>query len=269
MVLELTWNARRILALRRNQAIIWRADDKVTMHLNNVRLHAQQVTSATYGEHDRYVRYFMNEILLLEAKLRAAAEQKDLVVSSDEFQSPEDIKGAFRQDVRERVFSYTWPIYSAGSVFTTTGWRYFFDLTMRMLAEGVLTQVRALLIVENRDLLNSPNVQRLLAFYSRATGADAKVVVISDFEEIAERNAIPKGWVDFGIYDKSLLYVTEHNNGRFTKDDSRISQYLRLFDTIWYSVGVVIASSQEMHDTPLLSLTELLETDRSASEMRP
>jgi hypothetical protein len=208
----------------------------------------------------------MNEILLLEAKLRAAAEQKDLVVPSDEFQSPEDIRGAFRHDMRERVFSYTWPIYSTGSVFTTTGWRYFFDLTMRMLAEDALTGVRALLIVENRDLLHSPNVQRLLAFYSRAARADAKVVARHDFEEIAERNAIPRGWVDFGIYDKSLLYVTEQSNGRFTKDDSRISQYLRLFDTIWYSVGVVIASSQETRDSRSLSLPELLEADRSASE---
>jgi hypothetical protein len=46
------------------------------------------------------------------------------------------------------------------------------------------------------------------------------------FEEIAKTNAIPKGVTDFGVYNNSLLYVTEYENGKFTKDDSSISHYL-------------------------------------------
>jgi hypothetical protein len=262
-VLELMLDARRILAIRRQHSVIWRADDVATMHLHNILLHARQVASAAYGKHDRYVKYFMSEIILLEAKLREAAEQKDLVVSSDEFQSPEDIEGAFRQDSRERIFRYTWPIDAAGSVFTTTGWRYFFDLTIRMLAENTLTGVRALLVISDSDLLDSPNVRRLLTFYAATAGAEAKVAVRRDFEAIAERNEIPKSWVDFGIYDNSLLYITEHRNGRFTKDEFRIGLYLRLFDTIWNSAGVVIAGSREMPPDRSLSLSRLLELDRS------
>jgi hypothetical protein len=136
-VLELTLDARRILALRREQSVIWRADDEATMHLHNIVVHARQVASAAYGRHDRYIRYFLREIILLESKLRQAAEQKDLIVPSDEFQSSEDIEGAFRQDSIERLFRYTWPIDATGSVFTTTGWRYFFELTIRMLATAL------------------------------------------------------------------------------------------------------------------------------------
>jgi len=262
-VLELTLTARRILALRREQSVIWRADDEATMHLHNILVHTRQVASAAYGKHDRYLRYFMGEIVLLESKLREAAEQKDLVVSSDEFQSPQDIEGAFRQGSRERLFRYTWPIDAAGSVFTSTGWRYFFDLTIRMLAEETLTGVRALLILNDEDLLDSPNVQRLLTFYSTIAHTEAKVVLRRDLVAIAERNEVRKDLIDFGIYDDSLLYVTEHANGRFSKDEFRIRLYLRLFDTIWSSAGVVIAGSQGMPPDPSLSLSRLLELDRS------
>jgi hypothetical protein len=265
-VLELTLDARRILALRRKQSIIWRADDEASMHLHNVLLHARQVASAAYGPHDRYVKYFMSEITLLEMKLRDAAEQKDLVVSSDEFQSPEDIEGAFRQGSKERVFRHTWPMNTTGSVFTTTGWRYFFDLTLRMLADGTLTGIHTLLIIGHPDLLESPNLRRLLSFYASTAGAEAKIVVRHDFEAIAERNEVPKAWADFGIYDNSLLYVTEHENGRFTKDDFRISLYLRLFDTIWNSAGVIVSGSQAMPSDSPLSLSQLLELDKSADE---
>jgi hypothetical protein len=265
-VLELTLDARRILALRREQSVIWRADDEATMHLHNILVHTRQVASAAYGKHDRYLRYFMGEIVLLESKLREAAEQKDLVVSSDEFQSPQDIEGAFRQGSRERLFRYTWPIEAAGSVFTSTGWRYFFDLTIRMLAEDTLTGVRALLILSDANLLSSPNVQRLLTFYSTIAHAEARVVLKRDLVAIAERNEVRKDLVDFGIYDNSLLYVTEHANGRFSKDEFRIGLYLRLFDTIWTSAGVVIAGSQETPPDSSLSLSRLLELDRSVSQ---
>ena len=243
--------------------MIWRADDEATMHLHNILLHTRQVASAAYGAHDRYVKYFMSQIVLLEMKLREAAEQKDLVVPSDEFQSPEDIEGAFRQGSKERVFRYTWPIDTTDSMFTTTGWRYFFELTLRMLAQDTLTGIRALLIISHPDLLESPNLGRLLTFYSSVAGAEAKVVVRRDFEAIAERNDVPKGWVDFGIYDNSLLYVTEHESGRFTKDDFRIALYLRLFDTIWNSAGMVVKESQVMPPDNSLSLSRLLELDRS------
>ena len=59
--------------------------------------------------------------MLLESKLQAAAEQKDLVVPSDEFQSREDIEGAFRQGSKKRIFRYTWPIDMQGRVVSIHG----------------------------------------------------------------------------------------------------------------------------------------------------
>ena len=265
-VLELTLDARRILALRREQSVIWRADDEATRHLHNILVHTRQVANTSYGKHDRYLRYFLGEIMLLESKLQAAAEQKDLVVPSDEFQSREDIEGAFRQGSKKRIFRYTWPIDMQGRVFTTAGWRYFFDLTIRMLAEEALTGVRTLLILSDAKLLDSPNVQRLLTFYSGTKNAEARVVVKTDFEAIAERNEVQKDWVDFGIYDNSLLYVTENASGRFTKDEFRIGLYLRLFDMIWHSEGVVIAGSEGMASGDRVSLTRLLELDAINNE---
>ncbi len=184
--------------------------------------------------------------MFLENRLREAAEEEDLVVPSDEFQSPEDIKGAFRQGSRERVFRYTWPIDSTGPVFTTTGWRYFFDLTVRMLADSTLTGVQALLVLDDLDLLTSPNVKRLLTFYSTTAGMEAKVVIKQDFQAIAARNNLPEDRVDFGLYDNSLLYLTENANGRFTKNEYRIARYLRLFETIWFSGGVVVEESRNV-----------------------
>jgi hypothetical protein len=267
-VLELTLDARRIFALRRAQSVIWRADDEATSHLHNILVHMRQVASTAYGEHDRYLRYFMREIVRLESKLREAAEQLDLVVPSDEFQSREDIEGAFRQGSKKRLFRYTWPIDTEGSVFTTTGWRYFFDLTIRMLTENALTDVRALLILSDASLLDSPNVERLLTFYSATKGVEAKVVLKSDFEAIAERNEVPRDWVDFGIYDKSLLYITEQSSGRFTKDKYRIELYVRLFNIIWDSTGLVIAGSEEREPEDRLTLTQLLELDTINNESR-
>ena len=203
----------------------------------------------------------MREIVRLESKIREAAEQLDLVVPSDEFQSREDIEGAFRQGSKKRLFRYTWPIETGGSVFTTTGWRYFFDLTIRMLTENTLTDVRALLILSDASLLDSPNVKRLLTFYSATKGVKEKVVLKSDFEAIAERNEVPKDWVDFGIYDESLLYITEQSNGRFTKDKYRIELYVRLFNIIWDSTGLLIDRSEEMKSKDRLSLARLLELD--------
>ena len=241
--------------------MIWRVDDEATSHLHNILAHMRQVASTAYGEHDRYLRYFMREIVRLESKIREAAEQLDLVVPSDEFQSREDIEGAFRQGSKKRLFRYTWPIETGGSVFTTTGWRYFFDLTIRMLTENTLTDVRALLILSDASLLDSPNVKRLLTFYSATKGVKEKVVLKSDFEAIAERNEVPKDWVDFGIYDESLLYITEQSNGRFTKDKYRIELYVRLFNIIWDSTGLLIDRSEEMKSKDRLSLARLLELD--------
>jgi hypothetical protein len=73
-----------------------------------------------------------------------------------------------------------------------------------------------------RDLTSSrqksaPNLRRLLSFYASTAGAEAKIVVRHDFEAIAERNEVPKAWADFGIYDNSLLYVTEHEMGDLPK----------------------------------------------------
>ena len=83
----------------------------------------------------------------------------------------------------------------------------------------------------------------------------------SDFEAIAERNEVPKDWVDFGIYDESLLYITEQSNGRFTKDKYRIELYVRLFNIIWDSTGLLIDRSEEMKSKDRLSLARLLELD--------
>ena len=259
-VLELSLDARKELSLRRQESVIWRADDEATSHIHNILVHMREIIGAAYGENDRYVRFFVSQIVQLEGKLREAAEKKDLVVPSDEFQSPEDIDGAFRQNGRERLFRYTWPIDELGSVFTSTGWKYFFDLTIRMLAENTLTSVRALLVLSDKALLDSPNVQRLLQFYSSIEKAEARVVLRSDFQAVAVRNEVPEGWADFGIYDKSLLYVTEDANGRFTKDVFRIELYLRLFDSIWNSRGVVIAESRNFSGEPL-SISQLLELD--------
>ena len=91
-------------------------------------------------------------------------------------------------------------------------------------------------------------------------------MVKTDFEAIAERNEVQKDWVDFGIYDNSLLYVTENASGRFTKDEFRIGLYLRLFDMIWHSEGVVIAGSEGMASGDRVSLTRLLELDAINNE---
>jgi hypothetical protein len=137
-----------------------------------------------------------------------------------------------------------------------------------MLAEGTLTGIHALLILSEASLLNSPNVQRLLTFYSATPGAEAKVVVKRDFQAIADRNDVPGDWVDFGIYDNSLLYVTENARGRFTKDEFRIELYLRLFDMIWRSAGIVLAGSKEMVPADSLPLARLLELDAINDEFQ-
>jgi hypothetical protein len=261
VALELSLDARKILAIRREQSVIWRADDEAARHLYNILVHARQVASAAYGKYDRYIRYFMGEFVQLEDKIRQAAEQQDLVVPSDEFQSPEDIEGAFKLDSLERVFRYTWPISGPGSVFTSTGWRYFFDLTVRMLANKTLTGVCALLILDDASLLRSPNVQRLLTLYRVTSGANARVVVRDDFRAIAARNGVRQDWLDFGIYNNSLLYVTERDNGRFTKNSFRIGLYLTLFESVWDSAGVIISSSEDLAPDPSLTLSRLLELD--------
>src|SRR6185437_10573222 len=133
-------------------------------------------------------------------------------------------------------------------------------------AEGVLTGARALLIIADPELLNSPNIKRLLAFYAATDGAEAKVVLRGDFEVIAERNAVPKSWVDFGIYNNSLLYVTENDDGRFTKNEYRVDLYLRLFETIWNSGGVVLATSRDADPGESLTLRQLLDMDKEASQ---
>lgn len=196
IVLELSLDARRILAIRREQSVIWRADDEATLRLHNILVHTRQVANSAYGKYDRYLKYFMSEFIQLEDKIRQAAEQQDLVVPSDEFQSPEDIEGAFRVDSPERVFRHTWPITGPGRVFTTTGWRYFFDLTLRMLGNKTLTSVRALLILDDASLLTSPNVQRLLTFYRLTSGANARVVLKDDFRAIARQNGVRQDSLD-------------------------------------------------------------------------
>jgi hypothetical protein len=86
-------------------------------------------------------------------------------------------------------------------------------------------------------------------------------VVKDDFRAIAARNGVRQDWLDFGIYNNSLLYVTERDNGRFTKNSFRIGLYLTLFESVWDSAGVIISSSEDLAPDPSLTLSRLLELD--------
>lgn len=262
-LIELSITTTRLLAIRRRDLALWHVDDETNRHLHNILFYAREVASNSYGENDRYVRYFLGEIIRLEERLREAADAKELVVPSDEFQRPEDIDGAFKFD-SARTFCHTWPITNAGPLFTTTGWTYYFELLVGMVTQGRLDRVRVLLIVSDIEIVDSPRLRNLLSFYGGINGLDAKVVHQDAFMAIAKRNDINEGAVDFGIYDESLLYVTERNSGRFTKDEFRIEMYKRAFESLWNTEGLVLADSRSMKSaTRRVSLAELMRSDRA------
>jgi hypothetical protein len=255
---EVAFDAKTALALRRKEAEFWELDDEFMRHVHNILSYTRAIANTSYGPDDRYVRHFRDELVNLEDRTREAAQTQDLVVENDQFQLAEDIDGAFREGA-QRIFRHTWPVEAAGTVFTTAGWKYFFDLLVRMTSSNRL-EVQTILILENIDLLRSENLLRLLQFYSSTSRMSAKIVVREDFTQIAAQNRIPSNQVDFGIYDRSLLYVTEGTQGRFTKNEYRIETYLRLFTTMWHSGGVTVPMDGKIPDGDI-SIQQLFNLD--------
>jgi hypothetical protein len=256
-VVELSLVSQQLFTLRQREDAITRVEDKASMHVSNIAMYARAVAASAYSENDRYLNFFLEELAHLEERLRLAAEDKQLVVPVDEFQRPQDIDGAFQRD-SIRVFSHTWPVAENEPLFTSTGWKYFFELLIKMLNEGTVERVRSMLIVESANVAEHDQLDHLLEFYAATPGLEGIVVARQDFAPIATRNGISPGTVDFGVYDQSLLYVAEGVSGKFTKDPYRIAAHLRLFDSLWDSAGLALDDSKSRSGSAAPTLRTLM-----------
>ena len=188
----------------------WLVKVETDQRIHNIRAHINKILEANYGPNDKFVNHFRSQIQHLEAKLRDAAEQRELRVTDLHFNSAAQVLSAFDTDT-DRIYRYTWPILPGETLFDAPTWRHFFRITKDLVANKSISEVRILIILPSWDLAGEPHIKMLLDFFKATDRMECKLTLLKTFDAVADDYAISRSDDDFGIFGKTLLYITEED----------------------------------------------------------
>ena len=108
-----------------------------------------------------------------------------------------------------------------------------------MVQERKINEIRAIIIVKDLNQADNPRMQRLLDFFQTNKGLSCFLIKQGDYKEICDEHGDAARYIDFGIYENHLLFLTEQYEpeirGIFTSEITRIENYRSLFDSMWDS----------------------------------
>jgi hypothetical protein len=215
----------------------WKLDDETDRIVHNIRASFFKIAQDAYGKKDLFVTNFMNRVKKLERDIINVAEIKELRVAGNYFLNAENVLDAF-EDEENKFWYYTWPIEDGNNkLFDVIQWKQYFEATAKMTKDGKISDIRAILILKDLSLKESPRVKKLLDYYKTTDNMSCKITTTEEFGDICRGDSFEASYSDWGIYGKQLLYINEAYEpniiGLFIKDKTEILRYLKLFEAMW------------------------------------
>ena len=264
LLVRVFWLGSRMAARAEHEERHWQVCEDCDKYLLNIRSNFIQIEKESYGPKDLFVSHFKRQLHQLSEKIKEVAERRELqVVQADHFLNVDNVIDAFLGDT-ERIWRVAWPIGNNERLFDQLAWKRYFEKTAKMADDGDIKQIRIVLVVEDFKLTETARVKKLLDFLRTNKGFECFIISQGDFQAICDENSVPSTCVDFGIYGKRLLFLTEQYNpvrGMFTKDPVRIQHYTDLFDSMWESRS--LAKRNPSAATQIVSLEDLYAVDES------
>jgi len=243
----------------------WKTNEEIDKIINNIRADFHKIVHHSYGKKDLFESHFHNELKSLERKIKDVAENKELSISANHFLNADNVLDAFADD-EDKVWFYTWPIEDGNSqLFDPLHWSQYFEKTAKMVQDGGIKKIKAILVLKDETLLKSPRIEKLLHFFSKTKNIECRIITFDNFQQICASDNFNTNQKDWGLYGKRFLYINEQYDpeikGTFTKDTNKIERYYKLFETMWNLDSVTIENPSKEREE--LSLSDLFSFDKN------
>ncbi|MCU6720423.1 hypothetical protein OCV67_10850 [Porcipelethomonas ammoniilytica] len=195
-----------------------------------------EVERDSQGDKDLFSVTCSKAIDNLYLLLKDASEYKKIEISSDYIIN---VAGVFEalNITRDKKVRLTFPIKEVSkNVISTAEDRKFFETIYNKIKNGEVSDLLILMILDNENLLNDPQIDLLLKFYYVNAHYDCKYILAQDFIEACEHNRVSTASLDFGIYGPNMLFIEESlfpYKGVYYKDSAIVERYTKLFDEVW------------------------------------
>lgn len=213
--------------------------DKINQYsikIQEINNYYYEIERDSQGEKDLFSVTCSKAIDNLYLLLKNASESKKIEISSDYIIN---VSGVFEalNATHDKKVRLTFPVSEIGkSIIPSSEDRKFFETIYNKINKKEISDLLILIILENEDLLNDPQMNLLLDFYAKNNKYECKYILAEDFIEACENNKISTASLDFGIYGPKMLFVEKNLHpykGEYYKDESIIERYTKLFDEVW------------------------------------
>ncbi|MBN4062513.1 hypothetical protein JYU20_04870 [Bacteroidales bacterium AH-315-I05] len=263
LMIDLVWMTYVYTKLKKGDVQHWELRNDTETDIANIRANFHQIHHEAYGKKDLFVSHFKHEIKTLLKKIKEVAEKKELFVSANHFLTVENVVHAFEGD-SEKIWRYTWPIDTGDEqMFDILHWKQYFEVTIKMLNEGKINKIQCILILKQQNIIDLPRIKKLLDFFKMTNSMECRITTYDKFQNICDSDGFSINSQEFGLYSSQLLYINEQYEpiikGTFTKDESTIELYRKLFNTMW-SLDAVTQENPSTNATKI-SFKELFDFD--------
>lgn len=219
------------------------------------------INKDSHGDNDLFVTYAKREIDKLHSILSKAANQKEFSISSDYIINAGGVFDAFSQ-APDKTLKMTFPIMVAdNALFTSQADIHFFEVLKNKVASNIVTKVKVIVILEDKELESREDVKKLFDFFSAEKNYECKIAIKSDFETVCDTNGVSSQFIDFGIYGPKMLFITEQytpsHKGTYFKDETKVRHYHRLFDEVWGYDSITYSNPSK--NTSPITLSSLIQ----------
>jgi hypothetical protein len=264
-ILDVSYHHQKMLENQIKLFEHWKIDDDTDKIVHNIRASFFKIAQDAYGKKDLFVTNFMNRVRKLERDIINVAEIKELRVAGNYFLNAENVLDAF-DDEENKFWYYTWPIEDGNNkLFDVIQWKQYFEATAKMTIDGKIGHIRAILILKDLSLVESPRIKKLLDYYKTTEKMSCKITTSFEFGDICRGDSFEASYSDWGIYGKQLLYINEAYEpniiGLFIKNQTEILRYHKLFEAMWNYDSVTKPNPST--ETKKISFQELFDFDEN------
>ncbi len=164
LLVDILWVVANRLNHLKQEYELWRLRESGDWDLNNIRSSFFKIVQNSYGKKDLFVAHFIKEFQRLSHNIQDVADKQELRVAAYHFLSVDNVLDAFGSD-DERIWRYTWPLTSNEKLFEELPWKRYFENTARMVQEKRINNIRAILILDNIDLIADARIRKLLDYF--------------------------------------------------------------------------------------------------------
>jgi hypothetical protein len=235
-------------------------------HLSAVHDAFGKIAKSHLGKTDVFASHLLNQMESLAAIAIEAASKGVMRVTNHEFTNSQLLLDAF--GAGERILRYTWLINPSERLFGEAHWRRHFELTSSLAISHAIQEIQTVLLVEHRDHLDAPHVQKLLEFFATQERLNAKIVLNADYAVCAADHAIPAACLEFGLYGDRLLYQADGYQpvsiGSWSKDAIEIARFGSFFGALWNTH--TISANNPAAPSLKVGLAQLMAADSAAAK---